>query len=495
MRDRRCDMKIVLFGLNGSYSHTCLALRCLRAALEGAGYSPVIKEANLKDRRDEVLQSLYLEKADVYSFSCYIWNINEMLSLACDLKALLSGATVIFGGPEASFATERFEALDFVDCVVKGEGEGVIADLCAKVGRGEGLPKTVNAPVADVMGGEGILYRNGDYKAGEMLYYESSRGCPYNCSYCLSSADRGVRTKSVEQTLLDLLEFEKLNEEIKVIKFVDRTFNCDRKRANAIWSALADSKYTKNYHFEICASLLDEESFEVLSRLPSGKVQLEIGLQSTNPQTLAEVSRHIDSAQVIAATKRLHQMGNMHIHLDLIAGLPFEDYESFKRSFNNAYFCCDMLQLGFLKLLHGTRLREKAEEYGIKYSKTPPYTVLETAHISRDELYKLGGMADLLDRFYSSGKFARCIDFAVRLAKSPFDFYEGLNEYIAESEGKGVRKLSQTDAYRVLYAYARGFLSECDAARFEELMHLDFSEHEARRMPLSVLNNTKREKK
>ena len=480
-------MKIVLFGLNGSYSHTCLAIRCLRNALEAAGYASKLVEANLRDRRDEILQSLYVEKADVYGFSCYIWNIDEVLSLASDLKKLLPKSKIIFGGPEVSFDTERFDRIEFVDCLVCGEGEGVIADLCSQIEQGEDLPKTVNAKKADVMSDEGILYRDGDYKSGEMLYYESSRGCPYKCSYCLSSAECGVRAKSAEQTLDDLLEFEKLEADIKVIKFVDRTFNCDKKRANKIWAALADPKYTKNYHFEICASLLDEESFEVLSRLPCGKVQLEIGLQSTNPKTLSEVSRHIDSAQVIAATERLHKMGNMHIHLDLIAGLPYEGYESFKKSFNNAYFCCDMLQLGFLKLLHGTELRKNAEKYGIVYSETAPYTVLETADISRDELYKLSKISDLLDRYYSSGKFSLCLDFAVGKAESPFDFYEGLNNYIEKNEGRGVRKLSQTDAFRVLYGYVRSFMNEGDSMHFEELMHKDFSAHEVRRLPLSVI--------
>ena len=481
-------MNIALFGLNGSYSHTCLALRCLFGALEKAGYTPTVIEANLRDRRDAVLEALYNENADVYGFSCYIWNINEMLSLACDLKALLPHAGIIFGGPEVSFGTERFEGLDFVDCVVCGEGESVIAELCGMVSKGEKLPKIVKAPRAEVMNDEGILYRDGDYKSGEMLYYESSRGCPYNCSYCLSSAEQGVRKKSVEQTLADLLEFERLNADIKVIKFVDRTFNCDKSRANAIWRALADEKYTKKYHFEICASLLDEDSFEALARLPKGKVQLEIGLQSTNPRTLEEVSRHIDSAAVIKATQRLHQMGNMHIHLDLIAGLPYEGYESFKKSFNDAYFCCDMLQLGFLKLLYGTRLRRDADKYGIVYSQTPPYTVLKTADISRGELYRLSQISDLLDRYYSSGKFARCLDFAVRLSKSPFDFYEGLKNFIANNDGREIRKLSQTDAFRVLYGYVRGFMSKKDAEQFEALMHVDFSEHEARRMPLSVVN-------
>lgn len=485
-------MKILLFAMNGSYSHTNLAVRCLRNALEKNGYAPLIVEANLKDRRDEVLQSLFYRKADVYGFSCYIWNINEMVSIASDLKKLLPRAKIIFGGPEAAFDRERFEG--FADTVVCGEGESVIAELCAKIERNEELPKIIDAPKAHAMADEGILYRDGDYKAGEMLYYESSRGCPYNCSYCLSSSEKGVRKKSAEQTLSDLLEFEKLNADIKVIKFVDRTFNCDKKRANAIWMALADEKYTKKYHFEICASLLDEGSFEALSRLPKGKVQLEIGLQSTNPRTLEEVSRHIDSAAVIKATDRLHKMGNMHIHLDLIAGLPYEDYESFRKSFNDAYFCCDMLQLGFLKLLRGTELRKNAEKYGIVYSDTAPYTVLQTAEITKNEIYRLSQIADLLDRYYSSGKFARCLDFAVRLSKSPFDFYEGLNDYISEKEGRGVRKLSQTDAFRALYGYVREFMRPDDAEKFEELMHADFSEHEARRMPLSVVSYEKKEK-
>ena len=485
-------MKILLFAMNGSYSHTNLAVRCLRNALEKNGYGAIVAEANLKDRRDDVLQSLLEEKADVYGFSCYIWNITEMVSIAADLKKLLPKSKIIFGGPEAAFDAERFG--DFVDTVVCGEGEGVISELCSKIERGEELPKVIKAPKASVMTDEGILYRDGDYKSGEMLYYESSRGCPYNCSYCLSSAEQGVRAKSVEQTLADLLEFEKLSEDIKVIKFVDRTFNCDKKRANAIWRALADEIYTKKYHFEICASLLDEESFKALADLPAGKVQLEIGLQSTNEKTLSEVSRHIDSRAVLEATERLHKIGNMHIHLDLIAGLPYEDYQSFKRSFNDAYFCCDMLQLGFLKLLRGTELRKNAEKYGIVYSQTPPYTVLQTADISRDELYRLSKIADLLDRFYSSGKFSLCIDFAVKKAKSPFDFYEGLDDYINENEGRGVRKLSQTDAFRALYGYVRSFMSEDDAIIFEELMHSDFSAHEARRMPLSVINGNKKGK-
>lgn len=333
----------------------------------------------------------------------------------------------------------------------------------------------------------GILYRDGDYAAGDMLYYESSRGCPYSCAYCLSSVEQGIRAKSVEQTLTELLEFERLEKSIKVIKFVDRTFNFDVGRANAIWEALADARYTKNYHFEICASLLNEDSFRVLSRLPQGKVQLEIGLQSTNPRTLAAVSRHINPQKVIAAAERIHAMGNIHVHVDLIAGLPREDYESFQRSFNDAYFCCDMLQLGFLKLLPGTALRKNAADFGCVFSNKPPYTVLETDCLSRDELYRLSQISDLLDRYYSSGKFSECLAFAVTKKSRPFDFYEGLLEYLISTDGRSIRKLSQTDAFRVLYGYVKTFLGEADIARFEELMHEDFAAHEARKLPLSVI--------
>ena len=478
-------MKSVLFAMNGSYSQTGLSVRCLRAALEKSGYAPRIVEANLRDRRDEVLQRLYLERADVYGFSCYIWNLSEMLSLAEDLSALLPSARMIFGGPEVSFETERFRDMSFIHHIVCGEGERAMVGLCRSLEQGESADRILCGEPEDIE--DGILYREDDFREGDMLYYESSRGCPYSCAYCLSSVERGVRAKSVEQTLSELLEFEGLNKNIRVIKFVDRTFNFDKKRANAIWSALADEKYTKHYHFEICASLLDEDSFDVLAKLPRGKVQLEIGLQSTNPRTLAAVSRHIDPAQVIAATERLHDMGNMHVHLDLIAGLPHEDYESFKKSFNDAYHCCDMLQLGFLKLLPGTALRRNAADFGCVYSQKPPYTVLETDCISRDELYRLSQIADLLDRYYSSGKFSACLAFAVSKKSRPFDFYESLLEYLNVTDGRSIRKLSQTDAFRVLYGYVKTYLCEADVARFEELMHEDFAAHEARKLPLSVI--------
>jgi len=480
-------MKILLFALNGSYSHTCLALYCLRNALEREGYVPGIREANLRDRREEVLQSLYDARADLYSFSCYIWNIDETLSLAADLKTLLPNAKIVLGGPEVSYDTERFEQALFADHIVCGEGEEAICRICHAWEQGEDIPRIIEGVCRQEMATEGIHYRTEDALEGKILYYESSRGCPYSCSYCLSSAQKGVRAKSVEQILADLLKFEELIHGERIIKFVDRTFNFDVKRANAIWRALTEDRFTKKYHFEICASLLNEESFDILSRMPKGKIQLEIGLQSTYEPTLAEVSRHIDSRRVIEATVRIRQAGNIHVHLDLIAGLPYETYERFGRSFDDAYFCCDMLQLGFLKLLHGTALRRNAAMYSIRYSTHAPYTVLQTAWMSHDELYRLSRISDLLERYAASGNFATCLDYALHRVPSPFGFYEGLDNYLRRADGRIIRKVSQADAFGILYGYVSTFLHGDSLMEFEKRMHADYSAREARRLPKKAL--------
>lgn len=474
-------MKVVLFGLNGSYSHTCLALRCLRAPLERAGYEVALCEYNLKDRNSVILSHLVGEKAEVYSFSCYIWNIASMLDIAADLKALLPDSKVVLGGPEVSFEPSRFD-LDFIDHIVQGEGEDAIVRICDAIKEGRSLPKMIDGAIPSVMRDEGILYRDGDYAGGTMLYYESSRGCPYKCAYCLSSASDGLRYKTVEQTLLDLRAFETLDTKIKIIKFVDRTFNFNANRANAIWSALLSDEFTKNYHFEICANLLNEESFEIFSKMPRGKIQLEIGLQSTNEKTLEAVSRHLDARKIIDASARIKSLGNIHVHLDLIAGLPYEDMASFRRSFDEAYFACDMLQLGFLKLLYGTKLREKADEYGYVASKKAPYTVLRTNWMSFEELSLLGEIADILDRYREGGGFEASLEYALSGIASPFDFYLGLHSFISERDGRSIRKISQNDAYALLYQYIAIAYPEKEE-EFSRLLHEDYAKKQVRKPP------------
>ena len=474
-------MKVVLFGLNGSYSHTCLALRCLRAPLERAGETVVICEYNLRDMNATILSRLVSEQADVYSFSCYIWNISSMLDIAADLKALLPNSKIVFGGPEASFDCERFN-FDFIDYIVRGEGEDAIVKICGAIKNGEQIDRIIDGGVPCVMKDEGILYREGDFESGTMLYYESSRGCPYRCAYCLSSVTGGVRAKSAEQTLADLRAFETLDSKIKIIKFVDRTFNFDIKRANAIWRALLSDEFTKNYHFEVCANLLNEESFEIFTQMPKGKIQLEIGLQSTNERTLDVISRHLDSKKIIKTASRIKSLENIHVHLDLIAGLPFEDMDSFKHSFDEAYYACDMLQLGFLKLLHGTELRNKAEEYGYVASKKAPYTVLKSNWMSFEALSLLTEIADILDRYREGGGFEQSLEYALLGVDSPFEFYLGLRNFIAERDGRSIRKISQNDAYALLYQYiALNYPEKEDT--FSRLMHEDYAKKQVRKPP------------
>lgn len=475
-------MKITLFTLNGSWSHTCLALRCLRQVTEEAGFAVSLVEHTLRDRTSHILEHLYAEAADIYGFSCYIWNLKEMLSLAETLHGLLPQAKIVLGGPEVSFDTERFDAMPWIDAIICGEGEAAFLRLCRDLRDGNKHDRVIMGEPFAEMDCAGILYRDGE-ETGGILYYESSRGCPFGCAYCLSSATHGVRMKSVEQTLCDLEAFERLSGNCRVIKFVDRTFNADVRRANAIWEALLEERFTKKYHFEVCASLLNEESFSILSRFPKGKIQLEFGLQSTHLPTLAAASRHIDPVRVIEAVRRVYQMGNIHVHLDLIAGLPYEDYKRFARSFDDAYGCCDLLQLGFLKLLHGTELREKSEEYGYKTLAEPPYTVLESKWITYPEMQKLFRIAEMLDRYLESGRFAHALWYLTPLCPSPFAFWEGLAEFLQARDARPLQKISQQDAFLYFWEYAKERVAGVEPARLASMLSADFSQHEHKNPP------------
>lgn len=483
-------MKVVLFALNASWGHSNLAVRCLRPPLERAGFETVLLERNLKDRHLHLLEDLYRERADVYGFSCYIWNLDEMLRLSSALKQILPACRIVLGGPEVSYGTERFKDMDFIDVIVSGEGESIFPDICERFVRGEPVERVVYGNASAKMREEGILYRQNE-KTGGILYYESSRGCPYSCAYCLSCATKGVRMKSVAQTLCDLEAFEKMD--CKIIKFVDRTFNADPRRANDIWRALLDERFTKHYHFEICASLLNEESFEILSRFPKGKLQLEIGLQSTHIPTLEASARHIDPYRVIEAARRIRQGGNVHVHLDLIAGLPYETYERFGRSFDDAYGAADLLQLGFLKLLYGTPLRENAENYGYRCLPHPPYTVLQSNWMSYEELQRLSLIAEVLERYLESERFAHALWYVMPLVKSPFAFWEGLSVFLKKTDERPLQRISQPDAFRYFAEYVKEAVPSLDEQRFLELLGLDFSTHEHKNPPYFLRWEAKKE--
>ncbi len=475
-------MKITLFALNGSYAHTALGVRCLAGALGAAGIPAEIIEGNLQDRSRALLARLYESDAALYGFSCYIWNIDAMLQLAQDLKALRPDCRILLGGPEVSFATERFTSLPFVDHIIKGEGERAIVTLARSLSRGEAPPRVIEGEPDPDFEKRGIHYAK-NHPVPPLVYYESARGCPFSCTFCLSSATRGVRAKSAEQTLSELLEFEQIAGEFTV-KLVDRTFNFDPARAKRIWQGLLDSAYTKCYHFEVAAHLLDEESFEILSRFPAGKVRLEIGLQSTNERTLAAVSRHVDPDAVLRACARLVRDGGCHVHLDLIAGLPHEDFSTFARSFDAAYANCHVLQLGFLKLLHGTALRACAAEFGAVFEQKAPYTVLKTDCLSFAEMMKLHAVSDLMERLRDKGRFVHTLEFLRTRFASPFAFYCDLDDHLRDTCGeKPIQRIAQRELFWQLAQFAKSRLPESEHAALSVAMRTDYAMAEVRRPP------------
>ena len=441
-------MKITLLAINSSYTHTALAVRYLAYSLERRGIENTILEFNSKDKHDNILNELYLSKSDIYALSVYIWNRDEMLLLARELKSLLPECRIILGGPEVSFEDEDFfTEHPYISTIISGEGEGMLPEVCLNT---EGYEHRI---VKGLQNRE--LFRNSPilydiYPAkGDILYYESSRGCPHRCSYCLSSLTEGVYSKSAEKTLADLLSFEKLGTKPRIIKFIDRTFNYDLERAKQIWRALCSEKYTLNYHFEICADTLDEECFEILVEMPKGKIQLEAGIQSTNPDTLMEVNRKTDNKKAIANLTRLKKAGNIHIHADLIAGLAYEDMQSFRRSFDETIGCCHKLQVGFLKMLRGSSVRRADKLHGYVYSPKAPYTVLANNYISFEEMHLLKRCAEVIDRIYSSDRFVYTCEYILDNAHSPFDFFMSLTERLS----RDVERISQHELRLILHKH------------------------------------------
>lgn len=468
-------MNVTLFALNSSFVHTNLAVRCIAKNLKAHGHTVTVLERSLKDRTREVLHALAAAEADVYGFSVYIWNRESMLSFAADLHALRPKARIVCGGPEISYEDESFFlAHPFVDNIIAGEGEGAFVDYC------EAPPPhhtIVMAMPYEEFTSAGILYDEfpPDGHSGGILYYESARGCPYNCAYCLSSATRGVRAKSAETTIEELRRFEAMDG-VRVVKFVDRTFNFHRRRADAIWRAIAGEDFSKTYHFEICADLLDEENFATLAAMPKGRIQLECGVQSTNPATLAAIGRTSDPQKIIAALRRIRAIGNIHIHADLIAGLPREDFSRFARSFDELYPACDLLQMGFLKLLPGTLLRACCGEMGYRYSSHPPYEVLQSDMLSYEDLYRLHAVDDMLDRFGSSGHFTHTLRYLLADSLSPFAFFDGLAASMPPP-----RSLSQRAAFLAFRQYARTVAK--DTALLDAYLSLDWYLWEAGSLP------------
>ncbi|KPU44211.1 oxygen-independent coproporphyrinogen-III oxidase-like protein HemZ [Oxobacter pfennigii] len=477
-------MKIILTEINSKFVHTNLALRYIKACLKGLDVT--LAEYSVNDALDNIIGELNKMKPDILGFSCYIWNIEYVLKIIGSMKKINPKLLVVLGGPEVSYdCTKLMEENTSIDFIVKGEGERTAQELflCLE-GRGKGLKdiygivfrkdngiiENINAPLIENLDSIPFPYDDSyDFK-NKILYYEASRGCPYNCSYCLSSTIPGVRFFSVERIKRDLLWF--IDKQVKLVKFVDRTFNC-AKHTLEVFKFLAEHSMNTKFHFEISADILDDETIEFLQGVRSGLFQFEIGVQSVNNTTLSLIDRKTKIDILFKNIARLREKGNINIHLDLIAGLPGEDFNSFRDSFDSVFSLKPhMLQLGFLKLLKGSKITRESEIYGIQFNDYPPYEVLKTDLLSFDELIKLKETEKTLDRYYNSGRFQCSMNLLLMQTQSPFVLFEEISAFQYETFKKTI-KLSNEGQYKLIYDYGE-HLNTIDINILKESLAFDY---------------------
>ncbi|MGL4999326.1 MAG: B12-binding domain-containing radical SAM protein [Cetobacterium sp.] len=441
--------KIVLVGINSQFIHTNLAIRYLKSYVEK--YSELkleIYESNINNQLQSIITDLFNLKADHYIFSTYIWNKEYVFRIIKELKKIRPNITISLGGPEVSYNTE--ESLienDSIDYILVGEGEKVLLNFLTKdktLQKGVG---TLENKKLKYLGDEFPIenldtipfpYSEQELKENiKILYYESSRGCPFSCSYCLSSIDKGVRYVSLERVKSDLKKF--IDSGVELVKFVDRTYNLRKDRYLGIWEYLVENyKEGMTFHFEINANIFDEEVIEFLKKVPEHYFQFEIGVQSINKETMNSINRRNLLERLRNNIKAISK--NIHLHVDLIAGLPHDTYETFKDSFDYVYeLDSEMIQLGFLKILNGTRISKEIEKYNYKYIEFPPYEILSNCFISYEELVKLKNFEKMLDYYYNSEKFKNSIKYIIeKNYKRPFDFFEEIAEYYEKNNLLGV---------------------------------------------------------
>lgn len=450
-------MKILLVACNAKYIHSNLAVYDLQAYASDYADHIVLKEYTINQQKDDIMRDIYLEHPNVVCVSCYIWNLSFVKELMADLIKILPGADFWVGGPEVSYDAEKFltENSEFKGVMV-GEGEETFKELAGYY---------VEKNPQNLKDMTGICYRDKDqiihngwrqimdlssipfiYKdlsefKNRIIYYESSRGCPFSCSYCLSSIDKKLRFRDTETVKKELQFF--IDNKVPQVKFVDRTFNCKHDHAMAIWKYINEhDNGVTNFHFEISADLLREEELQEMSTMRPGLIQLEIGVQSTNPDTIKAIHRTMDFEKLKGIVDRIHSFGNIHQHLDLIAGLPYEDYDSFRHSFNDVYALKpQQLQLGFLKVLKGSHMMEMCREYGIVYKTQEPYEVLSTKWLDYDHVLKLKTVENMVEVYYNSGQFQNTLEYLEKFFPDAFSIYERLGSFYME---KGYGDVSHT---------------------------------------------------
>lgn len=487
-------MNILLTAINAKYIHSNLAVYSLRAYAAGKyeRYKEEIgiAEYTINQPLDQILMDLYKRKPEVLCFSCYLWNIECVEQLITELGKIMPQTDIWLGGPEVSYhASHMLEQFPQVYGIMRGEGEETFLELaefyynnsgksleqCEKVQRlkeivgitfrdGEEIIETADRSVMD-LSKVPFVYEDLDVFKNKIIYYESSRGCPFSCSYCLSSIDKCLRFRDLELVKKELQFF--IDHEIPQVKFVDRTFNCKHSHSMEIWSYIKEhDKGKTNFHFEVAADLLNEEELNLISTMRPGLIQLEIGVQSTNEQTIKEIHRTMKFSQVTEVVNRVHAAKNIHQHLDLIAGLPFEDYNSFHKSFCDVYALRpEQLQLGFLKVLKGSYMEEKTKDYELLYQNRPPYEVLSTKWLPYSDVIRLKGLEEMVEVYYNSRQFEHTMELLEQVFGDAFVMFEEMSNYYEEHGYYGVNH-NRVARYEILYA----FIKEVALVQYETLL-------------------------
>ncbi|WP_370816875.1 B12-binding domain-containing radical SAM protein [Blautia sp.] len=483
-------MKILLAACNAKYIHSNLAVYNLKSCSGEYSSSVVVKEYTINQIRDDILKDIYLEQPDVVCFSCYIWNISFVRELVPDIKKILPQVEFWAGGPEVSYdAVEFLKKNPAFFGVMVGEGEETFHELAGYYieRKPETLSEIRGVAFRDENKGRDIVhtgwrelmdlskvpfaYSNLTEFKNRIIYYESSRGCPFSCSYCLSSIDKKLRFRDIELVKKELQFF--IDNKVPQVKFVDRTFNCKHDHAMEIWRYITENDNgITNFHFEISADLLRAEELALMKTMRPGLIQLEIGVQSTNPQTIKAIRRTMDFEKLKGIVEQIHSFGNIHQHLDLIAGLPYEGYDSFHKSFCDVYALRpEQFQLGFLKVLKGSHMMEMTGEYQILYKDREPYEVLSTAWLTYGEILRLKMVESMVEVYYNSGQFKNTLVFLEKYFDDPFRMYEALGRFY-EKKGYSEISHSRMRRYEILMEFA-GEQKEIPPEALSDVMLLD----------------------
>lgn len=478
-------MKILLIALNAKYIHSSLALQSIKVYCNGYKDCVDIVEFTINNDENFIISEVYKKNPSIVCFSCYIWNIEQILNITKTLKKLMPSITIVLGGPEVSYDIEDImKENSEIDIIIYGEGEATFLDLIKhsqpSLATIDGLAYREDNKIIVNKQRNGLdlnkipfVYNenNIDYFKNKIIYYETSRGCPYQCQYCLSSIEKGVRFLSLERVYNDLDFF--LKHRVKQVKLVDRTFNCNKAHAMSIWKYLKDNdnKIT-NFHFEITADLIDDEVLELLKDVRVGLFQFEIGVQSTNDKTIKDIKRNVDFNTLAKVVKKIKSFKNIHQHLDLIAGLPEEDYTSFGKSFDDVYALePEQFQLGFLKLLKGSALRKDATKYGLVYKDKAPYEILFTDCLNYDDVIKLKMIEEMVELYYNSSKCIYTLKYIIPFFDSPFKFYESLSQYWIHNNHHLVQH-NKIELYTILFSFCKTYFND-ELEAIKDLLKFD----------------------